>query len=151
MSANIQVLTDRYSYYPNNLGMFYPGVYTADPDPIPEIASAYQSLTSGGERVPLSYNPAAKLYAFGAENQTLLAASAPGCNTGCLSTKPDPRNKVVKPLYQQHVYSSDLKILPTSGNVIGMYGNAQNAGCQALSAAFRAAGPNQRVCASRFM
>ncbi len=150
MSSKLQVLTDRYTYYPNNLGMFYPGVYNAEPEVIPQITGFYQVLNSGGERVPVSYNPAAQLYSSGVENQTLLSAAAPGCNTGCLSTKPDPRNRTVKPLYTGHVYSSDLNMLPTSSNTQGMYGSTQNANCQKLSAVFRAAGPRP-VCASKFM
>jgi len=79
---------------------------------------------AAGETAPLYTNPSAGLYTQGSMNVMLFSAGSDMCDQGCFSgiNKPDPRLKVVKPLYNQSVFKAGPgQLLPGPYNVVGMY------------------------------
>ena len=111
-----------YASVPDDTGIVSPEGYNVYPDPsVPYILTAAQFQQGVA---PIYTNPAAELYSSGQQNQVLLSAAQPQCNTGCLypAAKPDPRVLQVKPLYEPSVFkAAPGTVLPTSYNVVGMY------------------------------
>jgi hypothetical protein len=107
---------------PLDTGLTSPQGYNIYPDPVPPyILTA--TLNDPSQFAPLYTNPAASLYAQGSVNRVLLSAGSPACG-GCFAgvNKPDPRLRMVKPLYDPSVFlPAPGQQLPTSYNSVGMY------------------------------
>lgn len=119
---------------PHDTGIVTPRGYYMGSAPTPPYVLEASMLPSS-ETAPIYTNPVASLYASGNENRVLFKSSDEGCN-GCYSytatedgkpvtrhtTKPDPRESQVKPLYKASVFQMPHhEALPTFHNVTGMY------------------------------
>jgi hypothetical protein len=114
--SSMQGLTQRYARFPDNLGLFTYGQYYSI---TPQVS---QTLTAGQHQA-LQANPVGLLYQFGGNGLQMLSAGSSDCEQGCFGFKSDPRNPVVKPLYQgsQFQYYQGSRPEPTAQNVQGIF------------------------------
>jgi hypothetical protein len=114
--SSMQNLTQRYARFPDNLGLLSYGQYYSM---TPQVS---QTLTAGQQQA-FQANPVGLLYQSGASGLQMLSAGSSDCEQGCFGYKSDPRNQVVKPLYQgsQYQYYQAQREEPTSQNVQGIF------------------------------
>ena len=114
--SSMMNLTQKYARFPDDLGLLqYGNNYTMTP-------RENQTLTAT-QQVALSANPVGLLYTSGTGAFQMLAAGSDDCEKGCFGYKSDPRNPIVKPLYEgsQYQYYQSTRPVPTAQNVQGIF------------------------------
>jgi len=114
-------LAQRYSRFPNDLGLLVGQGYNMLPDD-PTCMNSREAVFQAGlnaGRISSSINPSGMLFSKGLQGLTLAAPNSSGCEFGCYSIRPNPTVNATKgSLYTPHIYDGPK---PSVNTVTGMY------------------------------
>ena len=100
--STMNTLTSEYNRVPDDLGLMQ---YGKEYNLLPQQGS--DTLQAARTQMGLYANPAADLYVTGTGAFQMYNSASSECDKGCVAFHPDPRVKMVKPLYQSNMDSND--------------------------------------------